>query len=246
MKEERILAWHFTEGNRLRNGDPLPKIGEVLHVPPPIRICNRGCHASRKILDAVSYAPGSMLHRVELWGNVEEQLDKLVASNRVILWSKDIEAIFKIAARQFALRVIHLWEPEQVVIDYLNTGDEKIRTSAEASAWASARASAWTSAKNSAKNSAWASARASAEASAWTGSEASAWVSAKNSAWASARASAEASGWASSEASAWVSAKNSAWASAEASAEDSAKGSARASAMDEMNSYLESLVLDNR
>ena len=176
-EEEKVLAWHFTS-NTLRDGRPIPPIGEVLHVPPPIRICERGCHASRNIIDALYYAPGTNLHRVELWGSIREQKDKLVASNRRILWSINSQELLREAARKFALRVIHLWEPKQVVVNYLKTGNPDLRASAWASAEAGARASAEVSAVGSAWASAWASARASAEVSA----EGSAW----DSAWASA------------------------------------------------------------
>jgi len=37
-------------------------------------------------------------------------------------------------ARMQALSVIHLWEPPQVVCDYLMTGDEGIRAAARAAA----------------------------------------------------------------------------------------------------------------
>lgn len=182
-----ILAWHFSN-ETLRNNIPIPKIGEVFTIPPPIIMCRRGCHASRRIIDALQYAPGCNLHRVILWGNISEGKDKLVASNRVILWSINAKKLLSSAARKFALRVIHLWKPDQITLDYLNTGKEALR----ADAWADARASAQADAQAN-----WASVWASARISDCTSPQTSAWASdctsAQTSAWASAQASARAS-----------------------------------------------------
>jgi len=86
--ETKILAWHFT-GDTLRDGRPVPQPGEVLTHHGDIEMCASGLHASRRPLDALRYAPGENVHRVELWGDVEEAKDKLVGRHRRILWSAD-------------------------------------------------------------------------------------------------------------------------------------------------------------
>ena len=34
-----IYAWHFTDGNKLRDGTPLPAVGEWLEYEGEVRIC---------------------------------------------------------------------------------------------------------------------------------------------------------------------------------------------------------------
>ena len=92
------LAWHFT-GHTLRDGRPIPPVGEWLEHDGPITLCESGLHASVDILDALSYAPGPILHRVEMDGEIIEGGDKLVASRRRILWSVDLTDILREGAR---------------------------------------------------------------------------------------------------------------------------------------------------
>ena len=84
-KEQEIQAWHVTT-DRLRDGRPIPPIGEWLVHDRKPEICEHGFHASRRLRDALSYAPygSTFVHRVRLSGDVTEQADKLVARRRVI------------------------------------------------------------------------------------------------------------------------------------------------------------------
>lgn len=59
-----MIAFHFT-GPALRDGRPIPAIGEWLVHDGPVAICNSGLHASRHPRDALEYAPGPLLHKVE-------------------------------------------------------------------------------------------------------------------------------------------------------------------------------------
>ena len=83
------LAWHFTDGPRLRDGRPLPAIGETLRHEGEVIACESGLHASARLLDACNYAPGCLLHRVRLGGTIVDHGDKLVASERTILATVD-------------------------------------------------------------------------------------------------------------------------------------------------------------
>ena len=69
-----ILAWHFLpESGTLANGDGRPVVaGETLTVAGPLALCTRGLHASRKLTDALKYAPGPVLCRVRLSGEIAE------------------------------------------------------------------------------------------------------------------------------------------------------------------------------
>lgn len=98
--EERILGWHFADGMKLPNDESLV-VGKTYHIDGDIELCLRGLHASRQILDALKYAPGTTLSRVESWGDVQECDDKLVARNRRVLWTLDATMVL----HEFACRV---------------------------------------------------------------------------------------------------------------------------------------------
>ena len=103
MSEEKILAWHFTEGTTLRDGQPL-EVGKTYTYEGEVKICKSGYHASRRLIDALRYAPGAQISRVECWGDVQEQDDKLVARNRTVLWTIDATMIL----HEFACRVAEI------------------------------------------------------------------------------------------------------------------------------------------
>ena len=58
-------AWHFTS-DTLRDGSPIPAIGEKLIFDGKIKICKQGYHWSKEPFDALKYAPGNHLHLVEI------------------------------------------------------------------------------------------------------------------------------------------------------------------------------------
>lgn len=172
-----IYAWHFT-GDRLRDGRPLPAVGEWLEHEGLVRICESGLHASRRPADALWYAPGPMLHLVECAEIASEQADKLVCRRRRIIASMDATDMLRYYARMRALSAIHLWDAPDVVLDYLMTGDKRLgiaasdaardastgarSAAARVAASAAARAVTWATARDAA----WDSVRAVA----WTAS----------------------------------------------------------------------------
>jgi hypothetical protein len=196
-------AWHFTNGKTLRDGRPIPPVGEWLVHDGPLVPCESGLHASERLLDALSFAPGGTLHRVTLRGDITPHgspADKLVARERRIDWTLDeatMERVLREFARWCALQVLHLWDAPGVVVQYLETGDESLRAAAgdaaEAAAGAAARA-AW-----AAGDAAWAAAWATGDAAwatgdaarvaTWDAAGAAAWA-AGDAAWAAARAAA--------------------------------------------------------
>ena len=138
-----VLAYHFT-GDTLRDGWPIPKIGEWLVHSGPLVPCESGLHASAHPMDALSYAPGNMLHRVELGGEiVEHGGDKLLARRRRILATIDAEQLLLGFARWNAKQVLHLWNAPAVVKQWIETGDKSISAPASASASAAARSATW-------------------------------------------------------------------------------------------------------
>jgi hypothetical protein len=124
-----MKAWHFVS-DTLRDGRPVPADGEVLVHKGPLILCASGLHASKNILDALQYAPGSIICRVEVGGEIIHGYDKLVCSERTILWRASGEQVLRKFARMCALDVLHLWDAPDIVVQYLKTGDQSIRAAA--------------------------------------------------------------------------------------------------------------------
>ena len=137
-----MKAWHFCsisdDGAWHARGTHVV-IGETLRVEGDLRLCSRGLHASRSVMDALSYSPGPVVCRVDVGGTIIHGDDKLVASARTVLWGYDATEVLRAFSRRCALDVIHLWDAPEVVVRYLRTGDESIRDAA----WAAARDAAW-------------------------------------------------------------------------------------------------------
>ena len=184
-----LRAWHFTAATSLANGDKRAiKLGETLSVEGEIVPCEHGLHASVSAYDALQYAPGPILWRVELSGTVVahgDPVDKYAASQRTaIAGGIDVSPALREYARWCALQVIHLWDAPAVVREYLETGNGSLRTAAWTAAWTAASAAAWTAA--------WTAARAAAWTAAWAAVSAAAWTAARATARAAARAAASA------------------------------------------------------
>ena len=128
----RITGYHFT-GNTLRNGEPIPKPGEWLVHTGLIVPCSSGLHASVKVLDALQYAPGQMLHKVILEGELQshgEPVDKYVGRRRKILKTIDATDLLRSFARWCALSVIDKWDAPEMVRKYLETGNKSLMEAA--------------------------------------------------------------------------------------------------------------------
>ena len=176
-----MIAYHFT-GDTLRDGRPVPAIGEKLTHTGEIIWCKSGLHASPKPHQALRYASGKWLHRVECGQIEREEDDKLVCRERTILQTIDAEHLLRRFAADQALAVAHLWDTPDVVREYLTTLDDSLRDAAWAAAlaaardaaWSAARVAAWAAAWGAAWDAAWAAARAAARAAAWDAAEAAA------------------------------------------------------------------------
>jgi len=164
-----IRAYHFV-GDELRDGRPVPPVGEWLVHDGPMVMCKSGLHASRHPFDALTYAPGPILCLVDCDEIAAEDADKLVCRRRRIVARFDATTILRAFARRCALEVIHLWQAPQVVRNYL-TGDDSLR----AAAWAAA----WAAASDAARYAAWDAAWDAAMAAAW-GAWGAAWDAARN------------------------------------------------------------------
>lgn len=130
---KKILAWYFSDATKkLRYGDGRDIAIGVEHTvkgyPEP---CKHGLHGSERLLDALQYAPGTIVWRVELSGRVKNGGDKIAATRRkYIAGGVDITNVLRAFARKQALSVAHLWDMPDIVRQYLETGDESIRAAA--------------------------------------------------------------------------------------------------------------------
>lgn len=159
MKTESIFAWHFV-ADTLRDGRPVPKDGELLVHPGRPIPCRQGLHASIEPYDAMTYAPGGTLCLVKCGGEIiHHENDKLVCTERTIIARMDANEVLRYFARMQALSVVHLWDPPDVVIDYLMAGDAA--ADAADAAHAAARA-AYVNAVDATARAAYATARAAA------------------------------------------------------------------------------------
>ena len=177
---EAILGWHFV-GESLRDGRPIPDDGVTLQHGGELALCKSGLHASIRIIDALNYAPGATICRVRCGGIIVESGDKIVASERTILWRVDGDSLLREFARTCAMDAIHLWEAPPIVRQYLETGDTSLRPAAQNAAWAAARAAARDAARaaaQAARAAAWDAAQA-ARAAAWDAARPAAWDAAR-------------------------------------------------------------------
>jgi len=138
-------GYHFT-GGTLRDGSPVPPIGETLVFDGDIKMCRSGLHWSEHPFDALKYTPGKWLHFVECSDPVQSDDDKHVSRKRTILKTIDAEHLCRRFAADQAMSVAHLWDMPNVVREYLTDLDSSKRdaalAAAEDAAWAASLAAA--------------------------------------------------------------------------------------------------------
>ena len=141
-----IQAYHFTNGWKLRDGQKLVEGKEYVFAGEPV-MCKCGYHASKHVMGALKYAPGSTLSLVECSEVTDREIEKFVCKRRKVIKVIDVDDILREFARWCALQVIDLWNAPDVVVQYLKTGDDSIRAAAQSAAWSAAestsRAAAW-------------------------------------------------------------------------------------------------------
>ena len=240
-KPKTVLGWWFCAKDedgivRLPHGDGREvKVAETLAIEGPIRPCERGLHASRRALDALQYAPGEIVYRVRLSGEIVEENDKLAASARTVLWMADAaRALHEFAvwcAREALLRERRAkrepdprsWRALDVKLAWLDGKATKTELAAAGDA-------AWDAAWTAARDAAWDAARAVAGAAAW--------AAAGDAAWDAARTAARAAAWDAAWDAARTAARTAAWTAARDAAWDAAWDAAR----DAENKRLELLL----
>lgn len=131
-------GYHFV-GEKLRDGRPVPKDGETLVHSGEIKWCRSGLYASPTAWGALMYAPGNTLCRVNCRDIVKSDIDKFVCRERTIVVRRDVTQILRKFARECAIDVLHLWDAPDIVVEYLKSGDENLRSSARGAARDAAR-----------------------------------------------------------------------------------------------------------
>ena len=176
------LAWHFLNADmRANSGQEGPwSVGETRRIDGDIELCRRGYHASENIRDAMSYANGPIICRVLLNGTIRRDNDKMVASERTLLWALPLKVSERVL-HEFACHVA-----EDALIAIRDSGgkvDDRSWRAIEAkrlwidgcisdqdlsAAWSAAESAAWSAyaAWSAARSAAWSAAKSAAESAA--------------------------------------------------------------------------------
>ena len=167
-----IGVWHFVANNRrLGYGDNRKvMVGQTLSVSGPTVLCEHGMHWSRRLVDALHYAPGSTLTYCEVWGDIKESNDKGVSTHRKVISMIDSDNLLRRFARHCATEVFYkqFKRGQYPAIDmWLQHGREEdkeaARSAAESAARSAARSAAWSAAWSAARSAAESAARSAAE-----------------------------------------------------------------------------------
>jgi len=148
-EEKHIRCWHFLQDDkRLRWGTKeVVKVGKTYTAEGPLVMCGNGMHGSRRLIDALQYAPGAVLCKVEIWDEVQKQDDKLVGRHRKVLAMVNAEKVLHEAACHFAEEALTLvgctdersWNAIKVKRAWLKgKATDKELDAAGAAAWAAA------------------------------------------------------------------------------------------------------------
>jgi len=206
---EGLLAWHFLpEDRRLRWGtQALVEPDTIYYWDGPLAMCESGLHASVRALDALRYAPGPIVCRVRMWGEMIKEADKICAREREVLWMADASRILHEFACDCAERALKLagvtdercWKAIEAKREWLRgeASDEELSvawTAARQAAWEAVEAAAWTAARLAAETAAPEAAGA-AEAAAGTAALEAAQAAAWTAAWLAARTDARTDAW---------------------------------------------------
>ena len=117
-------------------------VGKTHKIIGKIKPCEYGLHLSKRILDALYYAPGPVIYQVVGSGEVQSHghpIDKYACSERTyIAGGIDISDVLCKFARMCASDVTYLWDAPPVVLDYLKSGNESLRVTTWDIAWEAA------------------------------------------------------------------------------------------------------------
>jgi hypothetical protein len=189
---EEILGYHFLAADRHTRrayGYPPPVLveaGQTLTESRPLVMCQVGLHASVRALDALQYAPGPVVCRVRLGGQILAAADKHCASQRTCLAMADAATVlheFACWCAEIALQAERAAgrEPDPRSWAAIEAKRAWLRGEIDDQALAAARAVAWAAAWVAAGNAR--DARAAARAAASAAARDAAWAAAGVAAW---------------------------------------------------------------
>ena len=108
---KKFRCWHFARNDMKLgygdNRDIMP--GEVLSVDCKPVLCRSGLHGSIDIMDALNYAQGHIICLVDIWGEVQQEDDKLCGTHREVIQMWDGEDILRYFAWWCALQSRSSW-----------------------------------------------------------------------------------------------------------------------------------------
>ena len=106
-----VLAWHFCRADmRTQYTEERILVGGTLTANGRLALCENGMHASERVVDALRYAPGATLCRVELSGRILHGDDKLCARHRRAIAMADVTPQLREFALLCAERVLPSYE----------------------------------------------------------------------------------------------------------------------------------------
>jgi len=196
-------AWHFIQPNKKLRFEPFTeiKVGETLKCDPDkIELCKFGFHASVKPVDALSFVSwdDAWICKVKLGGKIITGPDKVVSSERTVIWMHPVDDLLWEWACCCAEDVLHLandprsgaavkarrdYQLGLITKDDLAAAMAAARDAARDAAMAArdaARAAAWDAAMAAAMAAARDAAMAAARAAAWAAASAAAWAAARD------------------------------------------------------------------
>jgi len=181
--QKHILGWHFlpATGCLAHTGEKVHE-GKTYTVRGPLKMCSHGLHFSRGVLDALTFAPGSICCRIEASGDIVCETAKCVCSKRTVLWMLPLEVservLHEFVCRQAeaALKVANVTDPSAwnaihtkrkwLQGDATDKDLDAARDAARAAARAADRDAVWAAdraaARAAARDAAWAAALAAA------------------------------------------------------------------------------------
>lgn len=129
--EQPVLAWHFLKNNKFMCYDrssEIARAGKTYSIADDQvpELCKYGMHGSIHALDAVGFAPGSIVCRVEISGDVLYADNKLVGRHRKVLWMADASDVLTKFSKWCVSQVISQIPDPNLTRKFLESGNKSL------------------------------------------------------------------------------------------------------------------------